>query len=86
MLERNVVVKWRAGLHARRAVELVKISNKFISAITIKRDDLDADAKSIINIMTLEASYKTTLTIQVNGNDEHEAMKNIVEYFDSIDE
>ncbi|MBN2544462.1 MAG: HPr family phosphocarrier protein [Spirochaetes bacterium] len=86
MKEHAVVVKWRAGLHARRAVDLVKISNKFESSITIKKDDIDADAKSIINIMTLEASYKTVLNVIVEGVDEDEALKSIIEYFSNITE
>ncbi len=86
MKEHAVVVKWRAGLHARRAVDLVKISNKYKSSIVIKKDDLDADAKSIINIMTLEASYKTVLNIVVEGIDEEDALKSIIEYFSNIDE
>jgi len=86
MKEHAVVVKWRAGLHARRAVDLVKISNKYKSSIIIKKDDLDADAKSIINIMTLEASYKTILNVIVDGIDEDEAIKSIIEYFSNINE
>jgi catabolite repression HPr-like protein len=86
MREHAVIVKWRAGLHARRAVDLVKISNKYQSSILIKKDDLDADAKSIINIMTLEASYKSSLTIVVDGCDEDEALSAIIEYFSNINE
>jgi len=86
MKEHTVVVKWRAGLHARRAVDLVKISNKYQSGIIIKKDDIDADAKSIINIMTLEASYKSVLTIIADGPDEEEAIKSIIEYFSNLNE
>lgn len=86
MQEQTVVIKWRAGLHARRAVDLVKVSNKFLSNILLKKDDIEADAKSIINIMTLEASYKTTLTIVTEGEDEINAMKAIVDLFTNIDE
>ena len=81
MQEHNVVVKWRAGLHARRAVDLVNVSNQFVSEIIIKKGEIEADAKSIINLMTLEASYKTTLSIVVNGEDERDAIKAIVELF-----
>lgn len=81
MKERAVVVKWRAGLHARRAVDLVKIANKFKSQIIVRKEDLDADAKSIINIMTLEASYKSVLNIIVEGEDEDEAIKAVIDYF-----
>jgi phosphocarrier protein HPr len=86
MQERKVVVKWRAGLHARRAVDLVNLSNKYRSKIIIKKDDIEADAKSILNLMTLEASYKTSLSVVINGEDEKEAIKSIVDLFNNIDE
>ncbi len=86
MQERKVTVKWRAGLHARRAVDLVNISNKFKSKITIKKGEIEADAKSILNLMTLEASYKTSLTVIITGNDEKDAIKEIIDLFNNVDE
>ncbi len=86
MQEQSVIVQWRAGLHARRAVDLVKVANKFKSTITLKKDDIEADAKSIINIMTLEAIYKTQLIILAEGDDEIEAINAIIEIFSVIDE
>lgn len=86
MQEKNVVVKWRAGLHARRAVDLVKLANKFQSIITIKKDEQEADAKSIISIMTLEASYKTALVISADGDDSKEALEAVVNLFDNVEE
>jgi len=86
MQERLVVVKWRAGLHARRAVDLVKVSNRFRSNIVIKKDEIHADAKSIINLMTLEAAYKTNLVVVAEGDDEEDAVSAIVELFDNIEE
>ena len=86
MQEQTIVIKWRAGLHARRAVDLVKISNRFQSSITLKKEELIADAKSIINIMTLEASYKATITVITEGNDEKEAIKAVIDLFNNIDE
>lgn len=86
MQEQNVIVKWRAGLHARRAVEIVNLSNKFLSNIIIKKDSIEAEAKSILSIMTLEASYKTSLSIMVEGKDEKEAIKALADLFSNIDE
>lgn len=86
MQECKVIVKWRAGLHARRAVDLVNLSNKYKSKIIIKKGEIEADAKSILNLMTLEASYKTTLSVITQGRDEKEAIKSIVNLFNNIDE
>jgi phosphocarrier protein HPr len=86
MKEEKVIVKWRAGLHARRAVDLVNAASRFRSSITVKKEDIEADAKSIINLMTLEASYKTPLMIIVSGEDEDQAIVAIVELFRSSEE
>jgi phosphocarrier protein HPr len=86
MKEEKVIVKWRAGLHARRAVDLVNVANKFRSSISVKKEDIEADAKSIINLMTLEASYKTALMIIAVGEDEDLAISAILELFNSIEE
>jgi len=64
----------------------VNLSNKYRSKIIIKKDDIEADAKSILNLMTLEASYKTSLSVVINGEDEKEAIKSIVDLFNNIDE
>ncbi|MCG8569391.1 MAG: HPr family phosphocarrier protein [Spirochaetes bacterium] len=82
MVKHEVVVKWRAGLHARPASELVKLANRFQSRITIKKSDMEIDGKSVIGIMTLGAAYKTQLTIIIDGNDENEALSAIIELFD----
>lgn len=82
MVEEVVIVKWRAGLHARPASELVKIANKFKSKIRIKKGESEIDGKSVIGIMTLGASYKTNLTIVVEGEDEEDAISAIMHLFE----
>ena len=82
MIERVVVVKWRAGLHARPASDLVKLANKFKSKIMIKKSDMEIDGKSVIGIMTLGASYKSSLTLVIDGEDENDALEAIVNLFE----
>lgn len=82
MVERGVIVKWRAGLHARPASELVKIANKFKSKIKIRKSNTEIDGKSVIGIMTLGAAYKTNLTIIIDGDDEEEALTAILNLFE----
>ncbi|HOJ64636.1 MAG TPA: HPr family phosphocarrier protein [Spirochaetota bacterium] len=82
MKKKEVVINWRAGLHSRPASELVKIANKFKSRISIKHGDLEADAKSILSIITLGVGYKATLIIIVEGEDENEALDTIVSLFE----
>ena len=84
MKENRVVVKWRAGLHARPAVEVVKIANKFKSKVTIRKDDMEVDGKSIFGIMMLGAAYKTTLFLIIDGIDEDDATNAILSLFEEI--
>ncbi len=82
MREKEVIINWRAGLHSRPASELVKVANKFKSKISIKHGNLEADAKSILSIITLGVGYKATLVILVEGEDEKEALETIVQLFE----
>lgn len=60
-------------IHARPAALLVNKANQFSSNITLKKDTKEANAKSLLNLLTLEASPGDTLDIQIEGADEQEA-------------
>ena len=83
MIEENVTVKNRAGLHTRPAAALVKLTSKFKSDIYLVRDGFSINAKSIIGVMTLAAEQGCELVLQVDGEDETSASKELKEYFDS---
>lgn len=82
MREKKVIINWRAGLHSRPAAELVKVANKFKSKISIKHGEIEADAKSILSVITLGVGYKSTLVLIVEGEDEKEALDTIVDFFE----
>ena len=79
MIERSVRIVNRNGLHARPAAELVKAAAKFKSEITIVRDDLEVNGKSIMGVMMLAAELGATLTIRANGPDAQQAVDAITE-------
>ncbi|MBP7553936.1 MAG: HPr family phosphocarrier protein [Spirochaetes bacterium] len=83
MKNEKVTVGWRAGLHGRPASLIVNMANKFKSKISIKKGDMEVDAKSILGIMMLGAIYKTELIIIAEGDDEHNAVLSIVEIFEN---
>ena len=83
MVEQEVIVKWRAGLHARPAGEIVKVANKFQSKIIIKKGSVEIDGKSIFGIMMLGATYKTILSIITEGDDETDALSALTTLFDN---
>ncbi len=83
MLETEIKVINPLGLHARAAAQLVRLAGKFSSTVIIKRADnnLVADAKSILSLLTLAAAKKTRLILQVEGEDEPEAFEEIKTLF-----
>lgn len=74
MVERQVRVVNRLGLHARPAAEIVKTAAQFKSEITIIRDDLEVNGKSIMGVMMLAAEYGATITLRADGPDEEQAV------------
>jgi phosphocarrier protein HPr len=69
MPERDVKILNKLGIHARPAAEIVKAAGKFKSNITIVRDDLEVNAKSIMGVMMLAAECGSTVTLRATGED-----------------
>ncbi len=74
MLERRVTVVNSHGIHARPAAEIVKCAAKFTSHITLVRDDLDVNAKSIMGVMMLAAECGSELMLRAEGADAEAAL------------
>ena len=74
MAERSVQVLNKNGLHARPAAEIVKAAARFKSDITIVRDDLEVNGKSIMGVMMLAAECGSTLTLRASGPDADAAL------------
>jgi phosphotransferase system enzyme I (PtsI) len=81
--ERRLQVTSRLGLHARAAANLVRVASQFKSSLTLYRLDgnAEADAKSILSILTLAASRGTDLRIVASGVDEQEALDAVIGLF-----
>ena len=62
------------GLHARPAMQLVDMANRFSSEIEIAKAEQRVDAKSIMQVMTLAATQGTKLKITAQGDDAAEAV------------
>ncbi|HEX6058219.1 MAG TPA: HPr family phosphocarrier protein [Gemmatimonadaceae bacterium] len=82
MAERTVRVVNRNGVHARPAAEIVKCSSRFRSEITLVRDDLEVNGKSIMGVMMLAAEQGATLTLRARGPDEDAAVDALVQLID----
>ncbi len=83
MVELEVTIKNRAGLHTRPAANLVKTAAKFKSDFFIDKDGVEINGKSIIGVMTLAAEQGARLVLRFHGEDEEEACKTIVALFEN---
>jgi len=79
MLEREVTIINKLGLHARAAAKFVTVASSFSSEIDIARDGQKVNAKSIMGVMMLAASKGTRLVISLDGEDEEEAANRLAE-------
>ncbi|KPJ90324.1 MAG: hypothetical protein AMS18_11250 [Gemmatimonas sp. SG8_17] len=75
--ERLVTVENRLGLHARPAAELVKLAAKFESEITISKDEMAVNGKSILGVMTLAAECGSVLLLKAEGADAERAVEEL---------
>lgn len=74
MPERTVKIVNKLGLHARPAAEIVKTAARFKSDITIIRDDLEVNGKSIMGVMMLAAEFGSTILLRAEGLDADAAL------------
>jgi phosphotransferase system HPr (HPr) family protein len=86
MIRRDYIVKCESGLHARPASELVEMVQKYESEITIiyPQENMEANAKSIISLLSLGADKGAEVVIQAEGNDEAQVVPDIIALLDSI--
>jgi phosphocarrier protein HPr len=74
MPEREVRILNKLGIHARPAAEIVKAAGKFKSTITIVRDDLEVNGKSIMGVMMLAAECGAMIVLRAIGDDAEAAL------------
>jgi phosphocarrier protein len=83
MVEKIVTIQNRAGIHARPSAVIVQKCKDFKSNIFLEKDNDRINAKSIMGIMTLGATYGTDIKILAEGEDEQEAVDILVKLFES---
>ena len=74
MINRQITVINKLGLHARAAAKLVNCATAFTSSVFIERNGQRVNGKSIMGVMMLAASQGSTLKVEISGKDESEAM------------
>ena len=86
MAEAKVIIKNETGLHARPASLFVQKAAKYKSVIKVKKDEKEANAKSIISVLSLGASKGSEITITADGEDSEAAVSALVELLDGLEE
>jgi phosphocarrier protein len=74
VVEKEVEIVNRLGLHARAAAKLVQTASAFRSRVLLVTDDEEVDAKSILGLLLLAAAQGTRLRVRCEGPDEEEAL------------
>ena len=75
LAEREVRIVNRAGMHARPAAEFVKIAGGFKAEITVEKDGLEVNGKSIMGVLMLAAEQGSLLRLTARGADALQALE-----------
>ena len=82
MTQTELLIKNQLGLHARACALFVKTAARFQSEITVSRDDLEVNGKSIMGVMMLAAEEGSTIHVKAEGPDEALALRALRELVD----
>lgn len=82
MIERELTVSNRLGLHARATAKLVQVLSGFRSSATLTAKGREVNAKSIMGVMLLAAGQGTAVKLRVEGEDETSAVDAVIALFD----
>jgi len=81
MMKKELLIENKLGLHARAAAQIVKSASAFTSKITLMKDGLEVDGKSIMGIMMLAAAKGSSVLLEVRGEDEGQALAGLEQLF-----
>ncbi len=77
LIEKELVVRNKQGLHARPAALFVQIANKYESEIKVKKGKDEVNGKSIMGLMTLAAEKGSLIKLIIDGPDAKDAMQEL---------
>lgn len=77
MLKKDFLIINKLGLHARASALFVKTASRFAAEVSLVKEGIEVNGKSIMGIMMLAASKGTTVSLLVEGADEAEALQAI---------
>lgn len=83
MIQENLKIINRLGLHARPAAQIAQTAAAFACDICLEKDDVKVNAKSIMGVMMLAAEYGSCIRLTTDGSDEKEAFETIKGLFEN---
>ena len=85
MYSKKTTIQNRTGLHARPASDFISLASKFKSKIVIRKieEDEEANAKSIVMLLSLGLGMGDEVEIYAKGEDEVGAVDSLVALIDS---
>ena len=82
MLEKDITISNRLGLHARASAKLVQVLHEFQASTVISYRGKEVNAKSIMGVMMLAAGLGAQIRLRADGPDEEAAMAAMVDLFE----
>ena len=79
MIQQQITIINKLGLHARAASKLVNLAAQYSSSVFLIHQGTQINAKSIMGVMMLAASKGTEMEITVEGDDEEVCIQSLVE-------
>lgn len=84
MLEFDVTIKNRRGLHVRPAAQVVAMTSEFDSDVRLIYEDRNVDGKSILGLLVLAAPHGARLRVRLDGPDEEHAEQRLQTLFNTL--
>ena len=79
-----LTLRLRGGLHARPAARLAQEAQRFTSDISLRSDDASADAKSMLDILSLALPEESRITLLARGDDARQAREALAGCLDGL--
>ncbi|GHH99193.1 HPr family phosphocarrier protein [Neobacillus kokaensis] len=83
MIKQSVRINKKAGLYAKPVNQLVQTASEFNADIYLIYNDRRVNVKSVLGILSLAIPNQSEVTIEASGEDEKEALKNIIHFLES---
>ncbi|WP_160724807.1 HPr family phosphocarrier protein [Bacillus sp. USDA818B3_A] len=81
MIQETLKIKNKAGLYAQPVNQIVKAASQFNSDIFLTHNGRTVNVKSVLGILSLAIPKQAEITLEVSGEDEIEAFKELIDTF-----